>query len=84
METINAKIVNDDRGIGIDIGGHLFTADVKYGMLIDRNDPLNSIAFHDMFDKGSHYEFHFDPLQNNITAPWEAGSITVKYHNKLL
>jgi len=77
METIDAKVINDDRGIALDIKGHLFTADVKYAMLIDRSDPLNSISFHDMLDKGSHYELPFDPVERNLTAPWEPGSTIV-------
>lgn len=77
MENTAAKLTKDDRGIALDINGQLFTVDVKYGLLIDRSDPLNSISFHDMFDKGSHYEFPFDPVEKNITAPWEPGSMTV-------
>jgi hypothetical protein len=73
MDSKAAKVLKANGDTIIDIAGDQFILDTRYAMLIDKKDPMNCIAFHDMNDQGGHYELLYDREQRNLAAAWEPG-----------
>lgn len=62
----------------IKIEGTEFLLDVGQVLLIEKDNPENTISFFEMRDKGNGYSFDYNRKSHNIPAPWDRAEDNVR------